>query len=84
MCKFSEIKYSKQAIKFLKKQPLRIRKCIIQAIEQIPEGDIIKLQGKDGYRLRVGGYRVIFDRNGHVVFVNKIGNRGDVYKGGEN
>ena len=41
---FNEIQYSKQAIKFLNKQPLRIRQLILQAIKQIPEGDIIKLQ----------------------------------------
>ena len=79
-----EFQYSKQAIKFLNKQPLRIRQLIVQAIKQIPEGDIVKLQGRDGYRLRVGSYRVIFDHDGHVVFINKIGNRGDVYKGGKN
>ena len=56
---FNEIQYSKQAIKFLNKQPLRIRQLIVQAIKQIPEGDIVKLQGRDGYRLRVGSYRVI-------------------------
>lgn len=78
-----DLHYSKQAIKFLNKQPLRIRQLIVQAIKQIPEGDIIKLQGRDGYRLRVGSYRVIFDHDGHVVFINKIGNRGDVYKGGK-
>ena len=81
---FNEIQYSKQAIKFLNKQPLRIRQLIVQAIKQIPDGDIVKLQGRDGYRLRVGSYRVIFDRDGHIVFINKIGNRGDVYKGGKN
>ncbi|MBQ7267303.1 MAG: type II toxin-antitoxin system RelE/ParE family toxin [Synergistaceae bacterium] len=81
---FNEIQYSKQAIKFLNKQPLRIRQLILQAIKQIPEGDIIKLQGRDSYRLRVGSYRVIFDHDGHIVFIKKIGNRGDVYKGGQN
>ena len=79
-----EFQYSKQAIKFLNKQPLRIRQYIVQAIKQIPDGDIIKLQGREGYRLRVGNYRVIFDYEGRIVFINKIGNRGDVYKGGKN
>ena len=81
---FNEIQYSKQAIKFLNKQPLRIRQLIVQAIKQIPEGDIVKLQGRDGYRLRVGSYRVIFDHDGHIIISKQIGSRGDVYKGGKN
>ena len=64
------------------KQPFHISQRIVQAIEQIPEGDIIKLQNKEGYRLRVGSYRVLFNRSEEIVFVKKIDNRGDVYKGG--
>ena len=75
-----EIKYSKQAAKFLNRQPVAVSERIRHAIEQIPKGDIVKLQGQDKYRLRVGSYRVIFDRFGRVLFVLKIDNRGDVYK----
>ena len=79
-----EIQYSKQALKFLEKQSLQVRQRIDRAISLIPKGDIIKLQGRDGYRLRVGSYRVIFDRAGRVLMIMKIDNRGDVYKGGIN
>lgn len=74
------INYSKQAIKFLSKQdkPTRIR--IIEAINKLPQGDVKKLHGQDGYRLRVGDYRVIFDKNGDVLYIEKIDNRGQVYK----
>lgn len=74
------INYSKQAIKFLSKQdkPTRIR--IIEAIKQLPQGDVKKLQGQKSYRLRVGDYRVIFDRNGDILYIEKIDNRGQVYK----
>ena len=75
-----EIAYSKQAIKFLKKQDLPTRKRIITAIENLPFGDVVKLQNRSGYRLRVGDYRVIFDKDGNVVLVEKIDNRGQVYK----
>lgn len=75
-----EITYSKQAIKFLKKQDLSTRKRIITAIENLPLGDVKKLQNEPGYRLRVGDYRIIFDRNGNVLAVEKIDNRGQVYK----
>ena len=75
-----EIAYSKQAIKFLKKQDVPTRKRIITAIENLPYGDVVKLQNRSGYRLRVGDYRVIFDKDGNVVLVEKIDNRGQIYK----
>lgn len=74
------INYSKQAIKFLCKQnkPTRVR--IVEAINKLPQGDVKKLQGQEAYRLRVGNYRIIFDRNGDVLYIEKIDNRGQVYK----
>ena len=77
-----EIQYSKQAVKFLNKQNKLVRERIVNAINRIPEGDIVKLQGRENYRLRVGSYRVIFDRMGRVVMIVKIDKRGDIYKGG--
>ena len=56
---------------------------IISAIEKIPEGDIVKLQGLSGYRLRVGNYRVLYDINGiiiDIIDIIDIGNRGEIYK----
>ena len=77
---FLEIQYSKQAIKFLKRQSVSIQKRIIGAINKLPLGDVKKLQGNPGYRLRVGDYRVIFDKFGHILYIEKIDNRGQVYK----
>lgn len=75
-----KIQYSKQAIKFLSKQdkPTKIR--IVNAINNLPEGDVKKLQGQEGYRLRVGDYRVLFDYTGKIIYIEKIGNRGQIYK----
>ena len=56
-----EIKYSKQALKFLKKQDVVTQKRIINAISNLPKGDVKKLQNRNGRRLRIGDYRVIFD-----------------------
>lgn len=74
------IRYSKQAIKFLKRQDVPTRKRITEAINELPSGDVKKLSGKSGYRLRVGDYRILFDKDGNVIFVSKIGNRGEIYK----
>ncbi len=74
-----DIRYSKQAEKFLKRQDVVTRKRIRNAIQELPSGDVKKLQGRNGYRLRVGDYRVIFDNVGNVVYVERIHNRGQVY-----
>ena len=42
--------------------------------------NVRKLQGRNGYRLRVGDYRVIFDEDHVVVTILDIGPRGSVYE----
>jgi len=75
-----EIKYSKAAVKFLKKQNKSSQNRIMNAIEKIPAGDIVKLHGISGYRLRVGNYRILFDFNGNIIAIIDIDNRGQIYK----
>lgn len=77
-----QIVYSKDALKFLRKQDAVTRKRITSAIGKLPRfGDIKKLQGSKRYRLRVGDYRVIFDVSGIIIDIIDIGNRGQIYKG---
>ena len=74
--------YSKKAVKFLKKQDTSSQKRILTAISKLAlEGEIKKLQGTDGYRLRVGNFRILFDVNGAIIDIIDIGNRGQIYKG---
>lgn len=68
------------AEKFLKKQNADIRNRIRSAIRSLPSGDVKKLHGRNGYRLRVGDYRVIFDRYGNVLYIERVDNRGQIYK----
>ena len=75
-----EIRYSKQALKFLQKQSKQVQLRIIKAINKLPAGDVRKMQEMNYYRLRVGDFRVIFSNDGTVLMVEKIGNRGEVYK----
>lgn len=75
-----EIIYSKDAIKFLKKQTRQTQSRIISAIEKIPNGDIQKLKGRSGYRLRVGTFRILFDEKGTIINIIDIDNRGQIYK----
>lgn len=41
---------------------------------------VSRLQGRPGYRLRVGDYCVIFDQDGRVLTILHIGHRGSVYE----
>ena len=74
------IVYSKNALKFLRKQTPEVQQRITDAINKLPFGDIKKMQGRAGYRLRVGNYRVLFDQNGNIIDIIDIGNRGQIYK----
>ena len=73
--------YTKQAENYLDKQTKKQSARIKQAIDALPVGDVKKLKGiENGYRLRVGNVRVLFERNGNNINIIKIDNRGDVYK----
>lgn len=84
------IEYSKSAVKALQKMEKGLRNHIRDAIQGLtmtpPQGDIKPLEGKpEGrYRLRVGGYRVIYRYNTDgtmvILYIIDIGTRGDVYK----
>ena len=74
------VQYSKQAEKFLERQTENTRKRIRAAIAALPAGDVKKLKGVPYYRLRVGSYRVLFDKDGNVLTIIRIDNRGQVYK----
>ena len=73
---------SKKADKFLNKRNLNERNQLINAIINIPFGDIVKLQGSKYYRLRVNDYRIIFDKDNKniKIYIINLGNRGQIYK----
>ncbi|MDR0311826.1 MAG: type II toxin-antitoxin system RelE/ParE family toxin [Acidobacteriota bacterium] len=75
------VKYAKQAETYLDKQTERQAARIKTAVSLLPAGDVRKLKGiENGYRLRVGNVRVLFERDGGGVRVVRIDSRGDVYK----
>ncbi len=78
-----QAKLSKRAAKFLVAQVPSVKDRIKSAIDGIPKGDIKPLQGQFSglFRLRVGGFRVIFNyMDAETVFIYDIGSRGDIYK----
>ena len=76
-----KIEYSREAKKNIEKHDKPTRMRLKKAIENIPKGDIIKLQGyKDDFRLRVGDLRVIFTISNDTVIIKDVLPRGKAYK----
>ncbi|MCX7116371.1 MAG: type II toxin-antitoxin system RelE/ParE family toxin [Legionellales bacterium] len=77
-----------QAKKALQSVPQPDRTRITEKIVLLGENpdnaslDIKKLQGEPYFRLRVGQWRIIFDRDNEVkiISIEKIKPRGDAYK----
>ena len=73
--------YTKQAEAYLDKQAEKQAQRIRNAVSALPKGDVKKLKGiENGYRLRIGSVRILFEKIDNNVTVIKIDNRGDVYK----
>ena len=77
-----KVTYSRQAIKALRKISEPDRSRIQKAIHKLPNGDIKKLTGETGYRLRVGGWRIVYEIEHDRLIINviKIAPRSKVYK----
>ena len=75
----------KTALKFIEKQPPKAQQRIYKAIYDLPQGtDIKPLEGswKGSYRVRTGGYRIIYNVYHDQLLIRVIhaDNRGDAYK----
>lgn len=72
------IVFTTDAAKDLDDLPGAIRATIEQALDSYAmtgRGDITRLKGRDGFRLRVGRYRVIFDEDAMTILAIHIGPR---------
>lgn len=80
-----QISYTRAAIRAFRRMPANTAKLIrskIEAYAQDPgaqANNVTKLKGRDGFRLRVGDWRVIMDDQGNVLAVLDIGHRGGIY-----
>jgi mRNA interferase RelE/StbE len=79
--------YKKKALKALEKMPKKITRQFFSAFEKLAESnaeglDVKKLGGREGYRLRIGGYRAIYTQNGEqlIILILDAGPRGGIYK----
>jgi len=60
----------------------RVRDAIRVLAEAPRPTGCLKLTGRDGWRIRVGNYRVVYeiDDGGRMVTVLHIGHRRDIYR----
>lgn len=78
--------FSKHALKGLEKihEPhySSIKNVIINLTENPKPQGCKKLKGRDGFRVRVGNYRIIYDVNDEILIVDvlNIGHRKDIYR----
>ena len=82
-----QIEYSKQSIRMLRRMPPNMALLIRDKIASLAEDPfaapgVKKLAGRDGYRLRVGDWRVLYLLDGQRlrVLITEIGPRGGVYQ----
>ena len=82
------VQIKKQASKKLKSLASNERHRIAEKIKYLgdnpddPRLDIKKLSGSNSFRLRVGDWRIIFDRDDQIkiISIETLKSRGDVYK----
>lgn len=82
-----KIIYRKTAAKALLKLPPKVVEQFKQAFGHLAMDDeslldIKKLEGREGFRLRIGSYRAIYRKLNDVMIIEiiKVGSRGDIYK----
>jgi len=79
-----KVELSPKVVKYLSRIDTKTKERIINAFKKLsdepPQGDIKRLQGKDGFRLRVGKHRALFDVANDIIIVYDIDVRGQIYK----
>ena len=83
-----DIVLKKAARKGLRKMPVIARTRMLDALTRIaqrPEWSglsVTRLASRPGYRLRIGKYRAVFERNDaeFIILVINIDSRGEIYK----
>jgi mRNA interferase RelE/StbE len=80
-----QVVYGRAALRTLTRIPANEAKRIRAKINQYADDpaslvqNVVKLQCREGYRLRVGDWRVIFAEDGTVIDIIDIGPRGGIY-----
>ena len=83
-----KVQYRASAAKMLRRMPRNVAKTVVRKIDQLavspyaPNNNVTRLKGEEGYRLRVGDWRVLYEIHDDVLVIEiiKIGSRGGVYR----
>lgn len=83
-----DIVFTKQADRALRKMPRNVAKRIRSKLDDLamdpygPNHAVTRLQGRSGYRLRVGDWRIIYELEDDIlrIVVMKVAPRGEVYR----
>ena len=83
-----KVQYRASATKMLRRMPRNVAKTVVRKIGQLavspyaPNNNVTRLKGEEGYRLRVGDWRVLYEIHDDVLVIEiiKIGSRGGVYR----
>jgi len=78
---------TKSFAKALSRLPVNLQKRIVAKIKEVAtdpydtHSNVTRLQGRDGYRLRVGDWRVIYELHDDrlELWVLEVGARGGIY-----
>lgn len=81
-----EVRLAQSVVKKLSKLAVNIERSIVDSIELLgysprPQG-CKNLKGQDGYRIRVGNYRIIYQIKDKIllILILDIGHRRDIYQ----
>jgi len=76
---------SPKSVKYLKNlnEPIksRIKSALTKLEQEPPQGNIKAMSGHEGFRLRVGSYRILFGIRNDTIVITDIGLRGQIYRG---
>jgi mRNA interferase RelE/StbE len=79
--------FSKTAERQLDRIPDKVAKSLVEAAEALEENPrprgCVKLKGMEGFRIRKGDYRIIYNITDSIltVLVVEVGHRKDIYRG---
>lgn len=82
-----KIEYSHTAAKALRKAPANTAERLMSAIEELAAAPyemagVKKLTAREGYRLRVGDWRILYTIHNDIltIYIVDVGNRKEIYR----
>ncbi|MBI2893547.1 MAG: type II toxin-antitoxin system RelE/ParE family toxin [Deltaproteobacteria bacterium] len=77
------VRWEQPAVKDTERHGTAVCRRIVEAVERfaaIGHGSVERLKGQDGYRLRVGDWRVLFRMDSKTITVVRVLPRGGAYR----